>query len=166
MDRYGGKDGGVSSRLCLEVAIRATLRSRDNLSRSAEAIPPDKRLWSPSEYMPHCVGIVAHCATSNLFFASAYTGSPLPYLTKTEKEEAIAACDTLEKAIHFLNSSVNKICDNLSSIIDERLEENIIMPWGERMPLALGLLAPANHMDYHDGQLNTYQLFLGDLDPH
>jgi uncharacterized damage-inducible protein DinB len=156
----------MSYHICLEVALKATIRSRDDLARAANAISADRRLWRPGEYMNSAVEIVAHSAATNRLFASAFSGEPLPYLTRAEKDAAIRACDTMEKSMDFLNFSVSTVCDTLVKIQDEQLPENIIMPWGERIPLALGILSPAFHMEYHQGQLNAIQLLSGDEDYH
>ena len=148
--------------LSLEVALTSVLRSRDSLSRAANAVPADKLLWRPGGVSAHTVHIVAHAATANETFAAVFTGGPMPYLTQVDRDSAVAACDTLEKAEYLLNRSVTSICDGIVLLSEERLAQPAIMPWGERLPFAAALLAPAMHMQYHEGQISYIQTLLGD----
>jgi uncharacterized damage-inducible protein DinB len=152
--------------LCQEVAVKATLRTHDDLARAARAVPENRRLWQAGGVSQNTLRIVTHCATANLLLAAAFTGQPVPYLTQEEREKAIAACDTLDKAEAFLNRSVTAVCDAIVSLPESHLSELIIMPWGERMPVALSLLSPSYHMQYHEGQINYIQTLLGDDEFH
>jgi uncharacterized damage-inducible protein DinB len=152
--------------LTQEVALNATLRTRDDLARALRALPADRLRWQPGDIAQNALRVVAHCATTNLFFAAALSGAPLPYRTHEEQEAAVQSCDTLEKAEAFLNRSVTAVCDVIVSLPESRLSEPMVMPWGERIPLAQGLLSPSYHMQYHEGQLNYLQTLLGDDEYH
>ena len=148
------------------IALRATLRARDEFSRALRALPPARLLWQPGGLAPHALRIAAHCATSNLFLAAVFSGTELPYRTEDDRRAAIDECATLERAEALLNRSVTAVCDAIVTVPDRRLDDPVSMPWGERMPLALGLLSPCEHMQYHLGQLNLIQTLLGDDDYH
>lgn len=156
----------MSLPLSLEVALRVTLRARDDLIRAARAIPSENHMWRPSDLAHNVVEIVAHCAAANQFFAAVITGAPIPFRTQEEREAAVQACDTLDKAEAFLNQSVTAVCDAIVSMPEDRLHEQMVMPWGERMTVAQGLLSPSFHMQYHEGQINFIQVLLGDTDYH
>lgn len=156
----------MSEALCQEVALTATLRARDDLARAARAVPPDRQLWVPGGATRHTVYIVAHAAAVNRFFAAALAEQPLPYRSIDEREAAARGCATLEQAETFLNRSVTAVCNAIVSLPAERVAATMIMPWGERMLVALGLLAPAQHMMYHVGQVALIQNMLGDREDH
>ncbi|MCC6729629.1 MAG: DinB family protein [Chthonomonadales bacterium] len=152
--------------LSQEVALSATLRAADDLARAARAVPPERHRWQPGGVARNLLWILAHCAAENRFFAAIYSGAPLPYRTQDEREAAVGACDTLERAQSFLGTSVTELCNAIAALPDNRLSELMVMPWGERLPMALGLLAPAQHMQYHQGQVNLIQALLGDDEHH
>ena len=152
--------------LSQEVALTATLRARDDLLRAAEALPPERHGWRVGGVSRSAIQIVAHCAATNLFQAAALSGAPLPYLTREEQEREVASCATMADALAFLNRSVKAVCDAIVAMAPERMTEPMVLPWGERMPVALGLLAPSYHMQYHEGQINLIQRALGDDEYH
>jgi uncharacterized damage-inducible protein DinB len=152
--------------LSQEVALMATLRARDDLVRAVEALPADRYGWRPGRVSRTAIQVVAHCAATNLFQAAALSGAPLPYLTREEEERAVAACSTMAEAVAFLQRSVAAVCDAIVGMRREGLDAPMVLPWGERMPTALGLLSSSQHMHYHAGQVNLMQLLLGDDEQH
>lgn len=156
----------MSAPLAQQVALTAALRARDELVRAAKAVPAGRRMWQPGGVARHSVRIVAHCATSNFFLAAVFASAPLPYRTHEDQEAAMDACAGLDQAEQLLNRSVAAVCDAIVAIAADRLNEIMIMPWAERMPVALGLISPALHMQHHTGQINYIQSLLGDDEHH
>lgn len=156
----------MSVTLSQQVALAATLRMRDDLIRAARAVPTERHNWSPGGVARNTIYLVAHCAATNLFFAAIFSSSPLPYQTTEEREAAVEGCETIDQAEALLNRSVTAVCDAIVALPEQRIGEQMVMPWGERMPVALSLLAPANHMQYHEGQINYLQTLLGDDEYH
>jgi hypothetical protein len=156
----------ASTHLSQEVALTATIRARDSLERALNALPPDKHSWCVGGVGRTAIQIVAHCAATNLFQAAAFSGAPLPFLTREEQDREVASCGTMTEALSFLNRSVKAVCDAIVTMKPERMAETMVLPWGERMPIALGLLSPSYHMQYHEGQINLIQLALGDDEHH
>lgn len=152
--------------LSQEVALSAALKAREDFVRAARAVPEARRQWCPGALTPHVIHIVAHAAAANTFLAAIIGDQPLPYRTQDEQSAAVEGCTTLEMAETFLNRSVTAVCDAIATVAPERLAEQIMMPWGERMSLALSLMAPAQHMRYHEGQVNYIQVLLGDDEYH
>jgi hypothetical protein len=152
--------------LCQEAALSAALKAREDLVRAARAVPEDRALWCAGLVARHTVHIIAHCAASNTFLAAVIGEHPLPYRTQDEEAAAIERCVTLDLAESFLNRSVTAVCDEIAAVPAPRLSQQMAMPWGERMSVALSLLTPSQHMRYHEGQINFIQTLLGDDEYH
>jgi len=156
----------MSAEVARQAAIAALAREQENLLRAAAAVPPDKHAWFSGGISRNTVEIVAHAAATNMFLASVIAGGPLPYRTQDEQRAAIDACTTLAQADAFLRQSVRAVGDAVTGIPPSRLTEQMTMPWGEKMPVALGLMTPAMHMAYHEGQISFIQALLGDDEYH
>lgn len=148
------------------VAIAAVQKYASELAREADAIPPDRHHWIAGGVARTPVQIVAHCATMCRFFAAVVTGDPLPYRGQEEQDAAINACSTMAAAIQMLDESARMLVSAYVSLPDSRFDELMVMPWGERVPVPVGLLSPAFHMSYHQGQLCYIQTLLGDDEYH
>lgn len=149
-----------------ETTLISVTRAADDLLRTAEAVPVERRLWRPGGVAQHVVHILAHCGATNRFYAAVIAGELLPYRTQDERDEAIADCDTFPKATAFLNTSVDRLRASIEALSPEQAGQPMVMPWGERLPAALGLMAPVEHMRYHEGQINLIQMLLGDDEYH
>jgi uncharacterized damage-inducible protein DinB len=103
---------------------------------------------------------------TNLVYASVLANAPLPFRSQAESDAATDECDTLPKACAYLHRSLTRLCDTLIALPAERLTEMVILPDGEKMPSALAMLVPANHMQYHLGQINYLQTLMGDEEYH
>lgn len=81
-------------------------------------------------------------------------------------EEAIAAASEPFKskafALEAFEKSVNALADAVSSSTDEAMSKMVTAPWGEPMSLFQFASITANHIWYHDGQLNVVQALHGD----
>jgi hypothetical protein len=152
--------------LTQEAALTAALKAREDLVRVARAVPEERRFWCPAAIARHTVEILAHCAASNTFLAAVIGEHALPYRTQEEEDAAIEACTNLDLAEMFLNRSVTAVCDAIATVSESRLSQQIAMPWGERMTVALSLLSPSQHMRYHEGQINYIQTLYGDDEHH
>lgn len=149
-----------------EIALLAVQRAHSDLERNARAVPAHLHQWLPGGHARTLVQIVAHCGVWNHFLAAVIGRLPLPYRTKDEEDAAIAACETLEAALALLNTGTAAVQESIRGVNDAFLASTVTMPWGERLPAAIGLLLPAQHMHYHDGQISLMQLLTGDDDYH
>jgi len=152
--------------LSQEAALSAALKAREDLVRAARSVPESHWSWRPGGVAHHALRILAHCAATNTFLATVIGEQPLPYRTQDEEDAAVESCVTLDMAEAFLNRSVTAVCDAIAQVSEARLKQQITMPWGERMPVAISLLSPSQHMRYHEGQLNYLQMLLGDDEYH
>ena len=156
----------MSAEMSREVAIAAVRRQAEDLAREAAALPAERHSWIAGGVARTPIQIVAHCGTMCRFFAAVVTGEPLPYRGQDEHDAAIAACTTMEDALDLLNRSSALLIDAYAALPASRFDETMVMPWGERVPVPLGLLAPAFHMRYHEGQICFIQTILGDDEFH
>lgn len=148
------------------VAVNCLMNAKEDLEISARAIPAERALWRPGGAAHHAVAIVAHSAIINMFYSSVFTGAPLSNNTQDESNAVITSCIKMDDAIKLLQESVIQVSNAIRSISTIRMEEKMMMPWGERRSMAQALLTPAMHMQYHEGQLNYLQMIFGDDEYH
>jgi uncharacterized damage-inducible protein DinB len=152
--------------LCQRVALEMTLRAGEELTKAVRALPPEGLTWKPHAAARHALSLMGHCAVTNLVYACVLANAPLPFRSQAESDDAINRCDTLSKASASLQHSLTRLCDTLIALPADRLTEMVLLPDSERMPAALAMLVPANHMQYHVGQINYLQTLMGDQEYH
>jgi uncharacterized damage-inducible protein DinB len=152
--------------LCQRVALEMTLRAGEALTQAVRAMPLEGLTWKPHTASRPALSLLGHCAVTNLVYASVLANAPLPFRSQAESDAATDECDTLPKACAYLHRSLTRLCDTLIALPAERLTEMVILPDGEKMPSALAMLVPANHMQYHLGQINYLQTLMGDEEYH
>ncbi len=156
----------MSAEMSRQVAISAVRRYSDELIREAHALPPERHGWIVGGVARTPIQIVAHCGTICRFFSAVVSGDPLPYRGHDDQEAAISACTTMDAAVQLLTEGAALLVSVYEALPDARFDEQMIMPWGERQPVPLGLLSPAFHMRYHEGQICYIQTLLGDDEFH
>ncbi len=138
------------------------MRTYSELERTLQHFPPDRADWHPGGMARTAVEVVAHCGVHCRFFAAIMAGNPLPYRTADEMESALDQYRSLPDALAFLRDAVADLARCISEMADEKIATTMVMPWGERVPVAFGLLMPAMHLQYHLGQVCQLQTMLGD----
>lgn len=109
---------------------------------------------------------VAECIGFNMLVAGALEGKPSERPPLEEREAFFASIDTLEKARRGLEASARAIASALEKADNDRLTAQVAAPWGETLLVYRLVYAAADHMAYHDGQVNYVQSLYGDAENH
>jgi uncharacterized damage-inducible protein DinB len=135
-----------------DVAKQVTMSGAETLCKDTTYIPEEKLAWRPMEHGKSAEMILAEIARSNYEIAAAIRG-------QSPKEIVIGDFVALKDCVM---ESAREVCKAIDSLSDADLEGTITMPWGGMFAASEAILLPANHMVYHDGQINYIQLLLGD----
>jgi uncharacterized damage-inducible protein DinB len=151
--------------------VRSTQKAMEDVVRAAQAVPADHQDWSPMGSARSALSQMQEIATSADFFLPIFRDGVVPEFSEHARNEAIRirrSHDTMEKCIEATRRSVAELCAEISAFPDDRLEEEIALPFGGGILMTMAdlLALPSWNMVYHLGQINQLQLMLGDRDMH
>lgn len=129
----------------------------------------DLRATSDEAYQTPCgaqarsmQSVTAEVAGMNTIVAKLITGDASGMPSDAEREAFTASLADREVAAQMMSKSADMLAGAIESAGGERLATMTEAPWGEPMSYyALANIA-ANHILYHDGQLNLVQCLHGD----
>jgi uncharacterized damage-inducible protein DinB len=141
-------------------------RSADRLSADLAHLSAEQLTASPMGAARNPLHFTAECIGFNRLVANAFVGKPSAMPSQEERDAFFASIDTLEKA----QAGLKRSADTLGAAIDQADEAKLTAegtaPWGEPMPLYMLVYMAADHMSYHDGQVNYIQTLYGDAEVH
>lgn len=142
--------------------VHQTQKALDDICRAAVAVPDEKRDWAPGGVARSVLGQMQEIAISGSWLLPVITQRSIPDTGGGAFD--MTANDTIEKCIEAARGSTNQICQAISAFPDDRLEEEITMPFGGGMTMTMAEILGLHHwnMVYHLGQINQIQLMLGD----
>jgi len=125
-------------------------------------LPEDKRNWSPGGTARTALDIVAECALNNRYGAD---------LIKTHKwtmndqdayrqEKADLVASGLESLEKLLEENTKYLIEAIEGVADDQLDVEVPTPFGNG-PLSGIMRYPYWNMSYHEGQLNSIDMLLG-----
>lgn len=100
--------------------------------------------------------VTAECAGFNMMVTAMIKGEAVPEFSDEQRAAFTASLDTRDKGAKAIESSANAMADAMASN-GHRMGEVVTAPWGEAMNIFNISVLSANHMLYHDGQLNFVQ---------
>jgi uncharacterized damage-inducible protein DinB len=106
--------------------------------------------------------VTAEVAGFNMMVAKLLRGEDAPMPTDEQRAAFTASLARRADAEQILLSSADALATAIESVGHERLETMTQAPWGEPMSFYFMANLTANHMLYHDGQLNIVQCLHGD----
>lgn len=138
----------------------------------AEMYCKDLRALTPEGYSQSAGGVArsaqdftAEVAGFNYMLVSMLNGEAPSMPSDEERAGFVASLDTAEKGCEAITTSANAFASALENTTQD-LSAVITVPWGAQMSLyALANIA-ANHIMYHDAQLNFIQSLHGDAEMH
>lgn len=132
----------------------------------------DLRALTPEGYSVSAGGVArtaqnftAEVAGFNFMITSIINGEAPSMPNDEEREAFVASLDTIEKGCEAITNSANAFASALESS-DRNFAEMITVPWGAQMSLYAFANIAANHIMYHDAQLNFIQSLHGDAEMH
>ena len=102
----------------------------------------------------------------NLMTAKKLGGEDFPARTDEEKAAFTALFSSKDVCIKMLSSSAEELASAIESASEESMTEVVTLPWGQDMSKWELANLCANHILYHDGQLNFIQSLSGDGEMH
>lgn len=151
--------------------VRSTQKAMDDVIRAALAVPADRVEWVAMGAVRSTLSQMQELAMAGEFLLPLVQEGVAPAFNEHAREEVLrhrASFDTVGKCVEAIRSSVTELCQAISAFPDERLEEEVALPFGPgttvTMADVLGL--PYWNMVYHLGQINQIQLMLGDREMH
>ncbi|MBS1707121.1 MAG: DinB family protein [Armatimonadetes bacterium] len=149
--------------------VRMTQRALADLVRSVEAIEPDKQDWRPAEHARSALDQLREVAVVPRFHLMLLRDGHMP----TGEDHAgfrqeAAKLSTVSDAIMAARNSTNDLCELIATFPDDRLEEEITLPFGGGMHVSMADVLTIHYwnMVYHHGQVNYIQTLYGDKEMH
>jgi uncharacterized damage-inducible protein DinB len=153
----------------LKAHLVATTRDVYNrLVNDLKAIPADKQNVSPGGCARAPLTVVAECAAINGFAAQYLATGQMPGAlgaSREEREAFLASFDTEEKTLAYLAEQTDALVAAFEQLDVDTLGDTTDALGRPMSRLALAQL-PAQHMAYHDGQLNLVHGLCGDNQMH
>ncbi|MCL6519155.1 MAG: DUF1572 domain-containing protein [Armatimonadetes bacterium] len=145
----------------LEVAKQLIRNQAETLIKDSGYIPAEKLFWCALGCAKTAADILKEIACSNIQMAASIRGET-PGKFEEEFVDRVGKASTLTELGQLVKDSADIVCRAIDNHSEADLEKQITMPWGAVFPLYEAIFLPANHMTYHDGQINYIQLLLGD----
>ena len=129
------------------------------------ALDEEKAVGSPNTALRPAIKVVAECGSVNGLLASLVTTGTAASPSPEEGEAYYAGITTRAEALAALESGTQKLYAAIDGVAPDR--------WGETVPTPLGPMTvlgaagfAAQHMMYHDGQINYLHMLHGDTEMH
>ena len=139
-----------------EFAAQAVEKGAEDLIRVALKTPADRREWEPLGRGRTALNQVVECALINGGSVTLIETHAWPAEMADGWEPAVAALDTLDKAVDSLRENTVKFAASIRATPDDILELPIPLPW-KTVTLAECFLIPYWNMAYHEGQITYIQ---------
>ncbi len=148
-----------------------TQKALEDLCRAALAVPADRQEWVPGGDARSTLSQMQEVATSARFFLPLLRSGDAPDFDEhalRQTRALRASFATIEECVTAARSSLTQLCQAISEVPEERLEDEMVLPFGggTTMTTADVLMLPYWNMTYHLGQVNQLQLMLGDCEMH
>lgn len=135
------------------------------LVNDLNALDEDKASGSPNAALRPAIKVVAECGAVNGLLAALLTDGTAASPSPDERAAYYAGITTRAEALAALDAGTAKLYAAIDSVAADR--------WGETVQTMLGPMTllgaasfAAQHMMYHDGQLNYVHLLHGDTEMH
>lgn len=152
--------------LDLSAHLRATTeKAYNNLVNDLNALDEEKASGSPNVALRPAIKVVAECGAVNGTLAELLRVGTATMPSPDERAAYYASITTRAEALAVLDAGTQKLYTAIDGVAPDR--------WGEAVQTLLGpmtLLAAAGfaaqHMMYHDGQINYLHMLHGDAEMH
>lgn len=152
--------------------VKMTQRALEDIVRAAEALPADQAEFTVGGASRSALSQLREIALSASWIAPVIEQKDVDGFGKRhEKREALpeaADLKTIANCLAEARRSTSKLCKAISSVSDERLEEEVKLEFmgGTVMTVADLLTMHYWNLVYHLGQINQIALALGDRAMH
>ncbi|CAN5516559.1 hypothetical protein BH11ARM2_BH11ARM2_30230 [soil metagenome] len=146
--------------------VSVTLGSLDDVCRAALAVPTDKADWSPGGEARSTLDQMREVATGAELFLPLVRGDGMPDFSVHMRTRA--GLIDVESCAALARESTSNLCREIAAFPDERLDEEIALPFAGGVRWTMAELLGKHHwnLTYHLGQISQIQLMLGDRAMH
>jgi uncharacterized damage-inducible protein DinB len=146
----------------------STMSAFGALFRNAHTIPEDKINWQPASEARSVLDQLQECAQAPSIFIKMLEGekvefSPQFLVEARRQRREWTTVGECERVCEFMTK---KLCDAIRTVPEERMTENVTLPWGEEISMRDMLNKHYWNMVWHTGQIAYIQRLLGDKDMH
>ncbi|RYG22809.1 DUF664 domain-containing protein, partial [bacterium] len=138
----------------------------DRLSMDLAHLKAEQLSASPMGVARSPLAFTAECIGFNRLVADSVAGKPTSIPSQEQREAFFASIDSLEKAQAGLKASADALAAAVEATDEATLTAEGTAPWGEPLSLYMLVYYAADHMSYHDGQVNYIQALYGDAEDH
>lgn len=151
--------------------VRQTQKALGDLLRATDALPEDKRDWSPDPGARSALNQLREIADSPRFFIPLISKGAMPEFddhARKESEKFRQEIQTYEAAKAAAMAMTAELCSHISDFPDEHLDRELTLPFGGGMVMTMAEILGLHQWNivYHYGQVNYIQTMLGDKDMH
>jgi uncharacterized damage-inducible protein DinB len=138
------------------------------LFRNAEAIPIDKLTWQPAPEARSVLDQLQECAQVPAMFKKVLKGEMVEFTPETlvyarrERRE----WTTVDECRRVCEFNTKSLCEDIRHFPDDRMNQQIMLPWGESVTILKLLTLHHWNMVWHTGQIAYIQRLLGDKEMH
>ncbi len=147
----------------IEAAKEITKEQTRQITLAMEFIPEGRRNWVPSGCAKTPMEIYMECAGCYMFFARLVQGEAADWGEVLRKAKEDRSLDDAKRLMDEYQEALFKALDSLP---ESKLNEKMILPWGQETTWGQFAFLASYHTCYHAGQLNYIQTLLGDADMH
>ena len=152
--------------LNLAAHLRATTEwAYNNLVNDLNALDEEKAAGSPDTALRPTIKVVAECGSVNGALAELVAAGMAAMPSPDERAAYYAAITTRAEALAALETGTQKLYAAIDGVTSDRWGETVQTPLGAMTVLAAAGIA-AQHMMYHDGQINYLHMLHGDTEMH
>ncbi len=152
--------------LDLAAHLRATTaQAYNNLVNDLNALDEEKASGVTNEALRPAIKVVAECGSVNGMLADLVMTGTATRPSPEERTSYDAGITTRAEALAALDAGTQKLYAAIDGVAPDRWGETVQTPLGPMTVLGAAGFA-AQHMMYHDGQINYVHLLHGDTEMH
>lgn len=137
----------------------------NNLVNDLNALDEGRASGSPDPALRPAVNVVAECASVNSLLASLVATGTAEQPTPEARDAYFAAITTRAQALAELETATQNLYAAIAGTAPDTWGDPVTTPFGPWTRARAAAFA-AQHMMYHDGQLNHLHLLGGDTEMH
>lgn len=154
------------TQLDLAAHLRETTEwAYNNLVNDLSALDEGRAAGSPDPALRPAVKVVAECASVNGLIASLVATGAADRPTPEQRDAYFASVTTRAQALAELEANTRKLYEAIAGTAPDAWGDLVTTPFGPWTRARAAALA-AQHMMYHDGQINSVHLLHGDSEMH
>lgn len=145
--------------------VKQTQRAMDDVIRSVDALPTDKRDWAPEGGRSALSQLREIAMVPHFYITILKTGAPPAF---DDHAHEMPSLTTVDECRTEAMKATSELCRMIREFPDSDLEKEITLPFNGGMVVTMADLLGLHYWNtvYHLGQINFIQTLLGDKEMH